>query len=168
MTHSHFTFFLWVVLYALTPVLIPVVWAYNRRTDSGESAVDERSFPYGVRVLGVVLGFVIVLSAVALFAVPAVMIDVWPWAVSPLTARILSGWFALFGVVTFAVALDPRWSAARILIQSEILGFTLVLVGVVRVWDNFDTSNILTWGVVGGMVLYLLAILVLYVGMERR
>jgi hypothetical protein len=166
--HGHHTFFLWVILYALTPLLVPAVWAYNRRTDPGATAADEPDYPSGVRVLGVVLGLVIVGSAVVLFAVPALMIGVWPWSVSPLTARILSGWFALFGVVNLAVALDPRWSAARILVQSEILGFALVLVGVFRVWDNFDTSNVLTWAVVGGMILYLLTILVLYVGMERR
>lgn len=166
--HDHFTFVLWVVLYAVTPVLIPAVWAYNGRTDTGELSVDEISSPYGVRVLGALLGLVVTVSAVALFVVPELMIGVWPWTVSPLTARILSGWFGLFGVVNVAVALDPRWSAARILVQSEILGFTLVLVGVFRVWDNFDPSNVLTWGVVGGMVLYLLAIIVLYVGMERR
>jgi hypothetical protein len=96
------------------------------------------------------------------------MIGAWPWSVSPLTARILAGWFALFGVVNGAVVVNPRWTGARILVQSQILGFAMVLVGAVRVWDNFDPSNGLTWGVVGGMALYLGAILVLYLGMERR
>jgi hypothetical protein len=80
----------------------------------------------------------------------------------------LAGWFALFGVVNGVVVLDPRWSAARILVHSQILGFTLVLIGVVRVWANFDPSNVLTWGVVGGMALYLFAILFLYIVMETR
>jgi hypothetical protein len=166
--HSHFTFVLWVVLYAVTPILIPAVWALNRRTDAVEATVGEASLPRAVRVLGGGLGLVITVSAVGLFVAPEIMIGVWPWTVSPLTARILAGWFALFGVVNVAVVLDERWSAARILVQSQLLGFTLVLVGVLRVWDNFDTSNILTWGVVGGMVLYLAAILLLYLGMERR
>ncbi|WP_332897350.1 hypothetical protein [Haladaptatus sp. CMSO5] len=166
--HNHFTFVLWVVLYAVTPVLIPVVWAHNRWTDTGELTAGEPTLPQAVRVLGGGLGLVVTASAVALFVIPELMIEVWPWTVSPFTARILAGWFALFGVVNVAVALDARWSAARILLQSQVLGFTLVLIGVLRAWDNFDTSNILTWGVVGGMVLYLGATLVLYLGMERR
>jgi hypothetical protein len=96
------------------------------------------------------------------------MIDSWPWTVSPLTARVLAGWFALFGVVNAAVVLDPRWSGARVLVQSQVLGFALVLVGVVRYWENFDQSNPLTGAVVGGMALYLLAIAVLYVAMDRQ
>ena len=166
--HSHVTFYLWVVLYALTPLLIPAIWALNRRTDPGKPDADARRVPRAVRVLGGGVGVLLTLSAVALFAAPEPMIEAWPWTVSPFTARILAGWFALFGVVNGVVVLDPCWSAARILVQSQIIGFTLVLVGIVRVWDNFDQSNVLTWGVVVGMALYLLAIVLLYVGMETR
>lgn len=166
--HGHHTFFLWVVLYAVTPVLIPGIWALNRRTDAGEPAVGEIRLPRVVRLLGGGIGVVVTVCAVVLFVAPEIMIGAWPWTVSPLTARILAGWFALFGVVNGVVVLDSRWSAARILVQSQLLGFTLVLIGVVRVWENFDPLNSLTWGVVGGMAMYLGAILVLYLGMETR
>ncbi|MGM0592124.1 MAG: hypothetical protein ACQETI_10955 [Halobacteriota archaeon] len=108
------------------------------------------------------------MSAVDLFVSPEMMIGAWPCTVSPLTARILAGWFALFGIVNGVVVLDPRWSAARILVQSQMLGFAMVLLGVARVWHNFDPSNALTWGVVGVVALYLCAIVVLYLGMEGR
>ena len=166
--HRHFTFVLWVVLYAVTPILIPAIWALNRRTDSGELTADEPHLPRFVRVLGGAIGSIVTVSALILFVAPDLMIGVWPWTVSPFTARILAGWFALFGVVNGVVVLDPRWSAARILVQSQLLGFTLVLIGAVRAWANFDPSNVLTWGVVGGMALYLIAILLLYIGMGTR
>jgi hypothetical protein len=166
--HRHFTFDLWVFLYAVTPVLVPAIWALNRRTEPGELEGSELLLPQAVRVLGGGLGVIVTVSAVVLFVVPELMVDMWPWIVSPFTARILAGWFALFGVVNGVVVLDSRWSAARILVQSQILGFTMVLIGVVRVWANFDPSNALTWGVVGGMALYLIAILLLYVRMETR
>jgi hypothetical protein len=166
--HSHFTFGLWVFLYAVTPVLIPAIWVLNRRADPEELEGGEVLLPQVVRVLGGGLGVLITVSAVALFIAPELMIGVWPWTVSPFTARILAGWFALFGVVNSVVVLDPRWSAARILVQSQLLGFTLVLIGVVRVWANFDQSNALTWGVVGGMGLYLIVVSLLYIGLESR
>ena len=166
--HSHHTFVLWVVLYAITPLLVPAVWALNRRTDPHEVPADAVGLPRPLRIAGGAFGLVVTASAVALFVAPEIMIDAWPWAVSPLTARVLAGWFALFGVVNTAVVVSPRWTGARILIQSQILGFAMVLLGVVRVWDNFDPSNGLTWGVVGGMAVYLGAILVLYLWMERR
>jgi hypothetical protein len=167
--HGHHTFVLWVFLYAVTPFLVPGVWVRNRR-HAVPAARDANSvrLPRAVRVLGGVLGAVLAVGAVALFVAPGPMVASWPWAVSPLTARVLAGWFALFGVVNSVVVLDPRWSATRVLIQSQLLGFVLVLVGVVRVWGDFDTANPLTWAVVGGMALYLLALVVLYVAMERR
>ena len=116
--HSHYTFVLWVFLYALTPLLVPAIWTVNRRT-SGKLGEDETRLPRLVRVLGGVMGVVITASAVVLFVVPDVMINVWPWTVSPLTARILAGWFALFGVVNGVVVLYHGgvplvyWSKAR-------------------------------------------------------
>lgn len=166
--HSHFTFYLWVVLYALTPVLIPAIWALNRERSPKELVGSEPHLPQVVRVLGGGVGVLLTLGAISLFVVPDLMIGVWPWSVSPFTARILAGWFALFGVVNVAAVLDPRWRAARILVQSQILGFTLVLIGVVRVWGNFDQSNVLTGGIVGGMGLYLIALFLLYFRMEAR
>jgi hypothetical protein len=166
--HNHYTFPLWVFLYAVTPVLIPAIWALNRRTDSGNLTVGEPRLPREVRVLGGGIGVVVTVTALVLFVAPELMVGMWPWVVSPFTARILAGWFALFGVVNGVVVRDPRWSAARILVQSQLLGFTLVLIGVVRVWANFDPSNVLTWGVIGGMGMYLIAIFILYLGMETR
>ncbi|WP_372912673.1 hypothetical protein [Salinigranum sp.] len=166
--HGHHTFVLWVLLYAVTPLLVPAVWIRNRRTLSTEPDANAVRLPRVVRLVGGVLGTGLALGAVALFVAPGPMIDSWPWTVSPLTARVLAGWFALFGIVNAVVVLDPRWSGARVLVQSQVLGFALVLVGVVRYWENFDPSNPLTGAVVGGMALYLLAVAVLYLWMERR
>ncbi|MEF8842275.1 MAG: hypothetical protein V5A62_11715 [Haloarculaceae archaeon] len=166
--HDHYTFLLWVFLYAVTPVLVPAVWWVNRRTDPGEVSTDDVRLPRVVRALGGGLGLLLTVGAVALFVVPGAMIGSWPWAVSPLTTRILAGWFALFGVVNAVVVIDPRWSATLLLVQSQLLGFVLVLIGVVRSWDDFDPSSPLTWGVVGGMTLYLGAVLVLYLVVESR
>jgi len=166
--HGHHTFFLWVFLYAVTPLLVPGIWLLNRRTASNAGAGEDVLVPKPVRLLGGGFGVVVAGSSLVLFAVPNLMIGVWPWAVSPLTARILAGWFTLFGVVNAAAVLDPRWSNARILVHSQVLGFALVLIGAVRVWDNFDQSNVLTWLIIGGMAVYLAGILVLYAVMEFR
>ena len=166
--HGHHAFYLWTVLYAVTPVLIPGLWVLNRRTDPGVASRGSVRLPRSVRRASAGLGLVIAASAVVVFAVPGLMIGTWPWAVSAFTARVLAGWFGLLGVVNAAVALDPRWSAARVLVRSQMLGFGLVLVGVVRAWGDFDRSNPLTWLVVGGMAGYLLALIGLTRHMERR
>lgn len=166
--HSHTAFYLWVVIYAITPFLVPGIWWLNRQTDPKRVRETDKRLPRAVRILGGGLGLGITLSAIVVFLAPGLLIDVWPWTVSPLTTRILSGWFALFGAANLAVALDSRWSAATVLLESKMVGFGLIAIGVVRAWDDFDPSNALTWLFVGGMALYLLAILVLYASIELR
>jgi len=166
--HDHEVFYLWVFLYAVTPILIPAIWLVNRRTASEPSATDGDLLPRVVRVAGVVLGVVVTVGAVAMFVAPGIVIDTWPWTVSPFTTRILAGWFALFGVLNVAGVVDPRWSGARILVQTQVLGIGMGLIGIARAWPNFDPSNWLTWGLIGGTVAYLGALVVLYLVMESR
>lgn len=166
--HSHVTFAIWAFLYAVAPVLVPAIWIANRRTDPRAPVEGDAHLPEAVRWASGLSGFAITATAVLSFVVPTVVMGFWPWAVSPLTARIMVGWFALFGVANFAVAFDSRWSAVRLLVQTKVIGFGLILVGVVRAWSDFDPANPLTWGFVGGFALYLVALLALYWHMERQ
>ncbi len=166
--HSHITFYAWVSLYIVAPVLIPGLWLLNRQTDPRDSAEGSHLMPRWLRAGAAVSGGIITATAIVFFFIPDVMIDHWPWAVSPLTSRILLGWFVLFGVANLMLSFDTRWSAARILAHSQIIGFSLVLVGAFRAWDNIDTSNPYAWPVLGGMAGYLLVVILVYLHMERR
>ena len=166
--HTHVTFYAWTFLYVVSPVVVPGIWLLNRRTDPRTREHESLEMPRLLRAGAALSGVAISVTAIVFFFRPDLMIDNWPWAVSPLTTRILLGWFVLFGVANLAVSFDTRWSAARILVHSQVIGFALVLLGVGRAWGNFDTGNPFTWPVVGGMALYLLVIIVLYVVMERR
>ena len=166
--HDHWVFYLWVFLYAVTPLLVPGVWVLNRGYASDVETTGGPRLPDAVRVVGAGLGIAVTVGAVVLFVAPGVVLDRWPWAVSPFTTRILAGWFALFGVLNVAGVVDPRWSGARLLVQTQIVGISMGLLGIVRAWDDFDPANPLTWGLVGGTVVYLGAIVVLYLVMERR
>lgn len=165
--HNHLTFYAWTFLYIVAPVLIPALWWINRQTDPGPTGSGLEMPPW-LRAGAGVSGVLISVTALVLFVAPDLMIDNWPWAVSPLTSRILLGWFAIFGVANVMVALDTRWTAARILVHSQIIGFSLLLIGAVRAWDNFDTDNVTFWPVLGGLVGYLLVVFLIYLYMERR
>lgn len=164
--HDHVTFYAWTFLYIVSPVLVPGIWLLNRRTDPRTGSGLE--MPGALRLGAGGSGILITLTAVVLFVLPGPMIDHWPWAVSPLTSRILLGWFVILGVANLAVSFDRRWSAARILVHSQMIGFTLVLLGVGRAWGNIDTTNPFAWPIVGGMAGYLLVVIGVYVYMERR
>lgn len=166
--HNHVTFYFWIFLYIVSPVLVPGIWVINRRADPWERIETTLETPRSLRWGAAISGVLITVTAVVLFLIPDLMIENWPWTVSPLTSRILLGWFALFGVANLMVSFDTRWSSARILVHSQIIGFSLVLVGFIRAWEHFDTANPFTWSVVGGIAAYLLVVVVLYAAIEHQ
>lgn len=165
--YEHVSTFLWIILYVVSPFLIPALWVLNRRTDPGMAAENEQLVPSSVRLGGGVLGIGMTIVLVVLFINPSWMIDVWPWSVSPLTARVLLGWAAVFSVWHIVLAFESRWSAARISLQSLVIWFLLIFVGFVRSWNDMDPSNPLAWGLIGGMIAYLVFVFLLYSYLER-
>ena len=166
--HGHFSTWLWVFLYVATPVLIPALWVYNGRTDPGARAADGAVVPPAVRWISGAVGIVLTVAIVVLFVFPDPMIERWPWAVSPLTSRVLLGWAAVFSVVSVYFAFETRWSAARIPIESLVIWFGLMLFGFARSWNDVDATNPILWVVLGGVTIYLAGLSGLYVLMERR
>jgi hypothetical protein len=165
---DHVAFWIWVGLYVVTPVLVPFTWLRNRRTDPGTlEATDDRYLPPRVRAVVGGIGAVQSVVAAVLLLSPSTMIDIWPWTLTPLTAQVLGGWFALPGVVAIMMAIDGRWSAIRITLESQVLGIALILLGVIRAWSDFDTSNAVTYVFVGGISLLMVSLLALLAYMER-
>jgi hypothetical protein len=149
--HAHVAFWIWTGLYVLTPVLVPLAWLRNRATDPRTPEPGEERLGPQLRGLLVGAGAVQLAVALVLLVSPSTMIDHWPWKLTPLTAQVLGGWFALPGVTAVMMGLDGRPSALRITLQSQVIGLALILVGAARAWSDFDTSNALTYVFVGGL-----------------
>lgn len=155
---GHISFYAWIGLYIITPVLVPLVWWRNSRTDPGRSAPAELSLPPLFRLILGLGGLVQFLIALVLLISPDFMISVWPWKLTPLTAQVIGGWFALPAVVAMLMALDARWSAIRITLHSQLIGLGLMLVGVGRAWNEFDKNNPMTWVFAGAIGLMFVAL----------
>jgi len=166
--HGHISFYTWVFLYVVTPVLVPLVWFQNRRTDPLIPAPGDLVLPMPLRWVAGVLGAVQLVIALTLMTQPDLMIRNWPWVLTPLTAQTMSGWFALPGLVAVMMAVDPRWSAIRITAQSQLIGLALILLAIPRAWDAFDRANPLTPIFIVGMGGLFLALLALNLVMEIR
>jgi hypothetical protein len=166
--HNHISFFAWAILYFITPFLVLGAWLRNRHTDPGTPDANDLIVPQSVRLVIGIIGVITLLISIFLFLQPALMMSVWPWKLTPLTARVIGGLFALTGVGELCIALDARWSAMRIALQSQMIGVAAIVVAIFFSWSNFDQANILTWGFVGGMLFLLIASPILYLWMEGR
>jgi hypothetical protein len=142
---GHWPFQVWLALYIITPLLLPFVWWRNRATDTGLPERGEREVPPAVRRAMLVVSGLIFLAAVILFIFPDFTIRIWPWTLTPLTARVVAGWQALLGAGGIALARDGRWSAWSIGLQSIGLWQALVVVAFFLHRNEFGAAGLLNW-----------------------
>jgi len=165
-THSHVAFWLWAGLYFTTPLLVFGVWWANRRRDVS-AAGAELLVPVRVSRVIAVLGALSVLTALFLFVFPGRAVAIWPWMLTPLTARVMGAIFAL-GIAGLGAPADRRWSSARILLQVAALMLALILAAGGRASGELDPSNAMTWLIGFGFAAVLAAIAVMYARMRAR
>lgn len=164
--HGNVAFSLWAGLYLTTPFLVFGTWARNRRERTPPAPGDLLLPPVAVAVIGAV-GVSAAFSSALLFLFPRVAIDVWPWRLTELTARVMAAIFAL-GIAGIGVLVEKRWTGARLLFQVEILMLVLILVAVVRDRRDIDAGRPLTWIFAVGFVGLSVATVAYYLHMEAR
>lgn len=163
---SHVPFILWLVLYAVTPFLLPLLWWRNRVTDPGTPEPSDAVVPPIARQVMGVLAVALLLFAAAALLFPDFVAGLWPWQLSLLTTRILGGWFVLLGVAGLIIARDSRWTTWRIGLESIAVWHVLVLVAAFRNPADFP-GGLLNWYLISVAVV-IVAMIVLYVMMERE
>jgi hypothetical protein len=167
-THNHISFVAWAGLYFTTPFLVFGIWLRNRQTDPHLLAPDDVMLPRPVGWLIGAAGLATAAISLLLFLQPGLMIGVWPWSLSPLTARVVGAMFALPGLVGLGIATDRRWSAARTILEAQAFSIVIILIAAVRARSDFDPSRAATWLFIGGLSALLVGIAIVYVSLEAK
>lgn len=165
-THDHVAFWLWAGLYFTTPVLVLAVWVANRGRDI-PTRPDDVLLPPATAVVAGLVGCAATATSAFLFLAPERAITVWPWTLTPLTARVMGAVFAL-GVAGIYLYVDQRWTTARVILQVELLMLLLILVAAIRARGELDPSHVLTWVFAAGFALTLVVTALFYRRMEGR
>jgi peptidoglycan/LPS O-acetylase OafA/YrhL len=157
-----FMFYGWVAVYIVSPVVVGLLWLRNDRTDP--RLPDARDAVLGPTVLRAARGVGVgALTAGAIFYIaPSTAIHVWPWHLTPLTARVLASFTIQVASGALLLSRDARWSTWRVLLQTFLVATVLLLLGAVRAWGDFDHGNPCTWLFVGGLAAAAAAIVTLY------
>jgi peptidoglycan/LPS O-acetylase OafA/YrhL len=163
-----FAFWGWTIVYIISPVAVFALWWRNRATDSGAGDPGDPVVSDAVLLVARVFGLAAVTAAIFFFISPSHAIDVWPWKLTPLTARVIASFIAQVGVGALALSFDRRWSAWRLIVQTFFIATVLLLVGAARASDNFTEGGFKAFVYIGGLVAADLALLTLYVRTERR
>jgi len=164
--HANVAFWLWAGLYFTTPFLVFAVWWRNRGEQPPTPVGDLQLPMWAARLIGVA-GILAAVASLVLFLFPRLAIDIWPWPLTELTARVMGAIFAL-GAVGVAAFRYRRWSGLRVLLQVGGVMLAFIAVAVVRARNDFDTSRPLTWLFAVGFVALAAGSAVLYASMKRR
>lgn len=159
-------FITWLILYIVAPFLIPAIWIYNRRTDSNEPEASDAVVSSTARRITRLIGTLVLLGITIGFFYPTLFINIWPWTLTPLTARVLCGWLSVIGTGAWMLSLDPRWTAWRAILEGIFIAYSLIFVASFMNPADFITGIFNWYTILMGMML--LAIFVFYVRMENQ
>jgi hypothetical protein len=150
--HGHVSFWAWLLLYVAAPVVFALLFvSVQRRSAVGPG---EPRLPRWLRAALVAVGAVQVTAAAAMFAAPSLVIDRWPWAMTPLTVRSIGPFIAFTGVLALWALVDDRYSALRIGVEATTIGLGAIAVGALTALGDFT-------GPAGARVAYVGALIVL-------
>jgi hypothetical protein len=138
--HTHISFIAWLTLYAVTPALLPVLAVANWRVPSSER---DPPLPRPLRIVLALAGYGQVITALAWFVWPTLVIKRWPWALTPLAARTIASFMVFTGIMLGWAVFDRRSSALRLGLEAVIIGLVLTGVGALRAHSEFTGPH--TW-----------------------
>ena len=161
--HERFAFQIWAFLYFTVPFILPVLWYRNQRQAARANQQQGSALPRPSRWAFGALGAILTIASVLLFLFPEQMLATWPWALTPLTARVMAAMYILPGLVGLSLAYDGSWNSARFLLQAQAFSIVLMLIAIYVARSDFDWEDPASWLFSGGLSLILLLIAYTYV-----
>ena len=159
-------FYAWTIVYIVSPFAVFAIWWRNQATDPRTPGSHDPRVPSSARLAARAFAAGALGVGLLFFVVPVVAIDIWPWQLTPLTARVLASLTVQVGVGALVLSLDPRWSTWRLIVHTYFVATALLLIGAIRAFGDFDTGNPLTWMYLGGLLATAAALALLHRRME--
>jgi hypothetical protein len=115
----------WVVVYAGVPFVIPFL--VRRQRNDGEAPPPAAPELNTVRMLSAVAGVALIVCATALYLAPAQLLTHWPWTLTPLLARAVAAWYALFATMLLTCAVNLRRPAEAFIPYATLAAWCVLL-----------------------------------------
>jgi hypothetical protein len=137
-------FYVWLAIYVVLPVALPLIWWLNRKQDPGPQAGDTLVPASPARLLGGV-GVALALASLLLIVTPPVAASFWPWRLTPLMSQVIGGWILFVGVGLVCLLFERRYIAYRYFLISASIWMAILFVASFLHLDNFDFSRAASW-----------------------
>lgn len=101
--------------------------------------------PKGLRAFFLGLGAILTLDALVAFVSPDYLISSFPWTLTPLTARVVSGWVLVIGALLLSIARENDRDRVRLASPVLILLLPAVGIQVIRYREQVDLGHPRIW-----------------------
>ena len=134
----------WIAVYAIVPPVMTVLLVRQVRAP-GIDPPREAPLPTWLRVVLVVQAGVLLAVGMLLYVAPDSTKGLWPWALTPLTARAVAAWLLGIGLTAAWVVWENDWRRIRVAMAGYAAIGVLQLVVLARYRDELDWDSAQAW-----------------------
>jgi len=135
---------IWTAVYVAVPVAMVVLLARQER-GPGTDPPPRWPVPLLLRAALAVESAVLLVTGIALYAVPSSARVLWPWELPPLTARVVAAWLVAFGLATALATVAGDLQRLRTAAVAYAVFGLLVVVSLARYADAVTWGSPVAW-----------------------
>jgi hypothetical protein len=141
---SHPIAWAWLVVYVVSPIAGTIMFLQMER-DFQRPEFETNRLPASFS--SVLLTFAVIYAVVGLtlFIFPEQASPFWPWSLTPLTARVIGGWWLSAAALQIMLARQESLATARVGLFANILVSFWLLIGALYHFQEFDGPQISIW-----------------------
>jgi hypothetical protein len=138
-------FYIWFASYLLPPPIFISAYLWHQRKAASGFSESNNPLPTWLKTLLVTVGSLLAVGATLVFLFPSLLIPIFPWQLTPLTARSLSGWLVTVGTIMLWISFENDRTRARLATPMLILILPVLLLQMLRYADQVDWTNVVLW-----------------------
>jgi hypothetical protein len=138
-------FYIWFASYLLPPPIFVGAYLWHQRKAALGSSVPDDPIPRWLGRLLVICGGILTIVAILAFFFPNLLIPIFPWQLTPLTARSLSGWLVAVGTLMLSMSRENDRTRSRLASPMLILILPMLLMQMARYANEVNWSSSVLW-----------------------
>ena len=154
---ARFAAWFWLGIYIVVPLALAVLIVLHQRRP-GIDPPRQDPIPRWLAGAFTVQGLIMLAVGVTLYVAPSTARTLWPWPLTPLTARMVSAWLIAFGVASVLALVE------RDLERLEISAIAYLLFGVLELLALARYSDSVRWGSAAAVVYLVLLLTIVPTG----
>lgn len=138
-------FYVWFASYLLPPPIFVSAYLWHQRKAASRSSTSDDPLPLWLNRLLIICGGILTVGAILVFIFPNLLIPVFPWQLTPLTARSLSGWLVAVGTIMLSISRENNRTRSRLATPMFILILPALLMQMARFANEVNWGSPVLW-----------------------